>query len=63
MTREKKNLLTGALIVVIVYIATLWQRPMFAPQEFDFAILSMKHSSSFAAELNDDRFVGFFSFP
>ena len=52
MTREKKNLLTGALIVVIAYIATLWQRPMFAPQEFDFAILSMKNSSSFAAELN-----------
>ena len=52
MTVEKKRVFTAALIVVIVYVATLWQRPMFSPAEFDFAILSMHSTRNFAAVFN-----------
>ena len=62
ITREKKILFTAALIVIIVYVATLWQRPMFAPQEFDFAMLSMSRSSkNFSTIINGlfGRALGF----
>ena len=52
MTRERKNILCGVFIVTVVYVATLWQRPLFAPWEYDFAALSMAGTDSFSALLN-----------
>ena len=52
MTKEKKNLLTAAVIITIVYVGTLWQRPMFSPAEYDFAAASMTSATDFAAMLN-----------
>ena len=49
MTKEKKNLLAGVFIVIVVYVGTLWQRPMFTPMEFIFAVKSMSVSSELAA--------------
>ena len=52
MTKEKKNLLTAAVIITVVYAGTLWQRPMFSPAEYDFAVASMSSATDFAALLN-----------
>ncbi len=52
MTKEKKNLLTAAVIITIVYAGTLWQRPMFSPAEYDFAAASINPATDFAALLN-----------
>ena len=52
MTREKKELFAGIAVVITVYIATLWQRPLFAPGEFDFAVDSMSGQPDLMSYLN-----------
>ena len=61
MAIPKKNLLIGALTVIIVYVATLWQRPLFAPDEFNFAFLSMTSDKLFTPVFNGifGRALGF----
>ena len=61
MTKVRKDLLTGVFIVIVVYIGTLWQRPLFAPDEFLFAVKSMESVSGFDAVLNGlaGKFLGF----
>lgn len=51
MTEEKRNILTAAVVTTIVYVGTLWQRPMFSPFEYDFAILQMTSATDFSALL------------
>ena len=52
MTAEKRNLLTAVVIITIVYVGTLWQRPLFSPAEYDFAISQMSSHTDFAALLS-----------
>lgn len=61
MTKVRKDLLSGVFIVIVVYIATLWQRPLFAPDEFLFAVKSMESISGFDAVLNGlaGKYLGF----
>ena len=51
MTEEKRNILTAAVVTTIVYVGTLWQRPLFSPFEYDFAILQMTSATDFSALL------------
>ena len=52
MTQKQKNILYGTVTVTVVYVATLWQRPLFAPLEYDFAANSIFSTDSFASMLN-----------
>ena len=52
MTVERKNLLTAVVVVTIVYVGTIWQRPMFSPCEYDFALKQMTSATDFAALLS-----------
>lgn len=57
MTKERKNLLTGAFIVIVVYIATLWQRPLFYPDEF---ICAVRTAGAMSPQNLASVFNGFF---
>ena len=52
MTVERKNLLTAVVVITIVYVGTIWQRPMFSPCEYDFALKQMTSATDFAALLS-----------